>query len=102
MPSQPFAPEVVSAVTAHMNGDHPEDTLIICRALGGRPEATAARMTGLDVDGGDYAVTVDGAEEDVRIPWATPLTERAQIRVEVVRMYQEACAALGITPRGQH
>ncbi|MDT0327269.1 DUF2470 domain-containing protein [Nocardiopsis sp. DSM 44743] len=100
MPSSPFSPEVVTAVTAHMNGDHPEDTLLICRALGGLPEATGARMTGLDGEGGDYAVTVDGTEHTVRIPWARPLTERAQIRVEVVRMYQEACAKLGLTPRG--
>ncbi|MFF8765637.1 DUF2470 domain-containing protein [Nocardiopsis dassonvillei] len=101
-PSNPFSPEVVAAVTAHMNGDHPEDTLLICRALGGQPEATAARMTGLDGDGGDYAVTVDGTEHAVRVPWARPLTERAQIRAEVVRMYQEACNRLGVTPRGRH
>lgn len=101
-PSHSFSPEVVAAVTAHMNGDHPEDTLLICRALGGRPEATAARMTGLDGDGGDYAVTVDGTEHAVRVPWAQPLTERAQIRTEVVRMYREACDRLGVTPRGQH
>lgn len=102
MQPTPFAPEVVTAVTSHMNGDHPEDTLLICRALGGRPDATAARMTGLDGEGGDYAVTVDGAEYQVRIPWARPLTERAQIRVEVVRMYEQACAKLGVAPRGQH
>ncbi|WP_150242459.1 DUF2470 domain-containing protein [Nocardiopsis quinghaiensis] len=103
MPSpHPFPPETVAAVTAHMNGDHPEDTLLICRALGGLPEATAARMTGLDGDGGDYAVTADGTEHAVRIPWARPLTERAQIRTEVVRMYQEACEKLGTAPREQH
>ncbi|GHC88696.1 hypothetical protein GCM10007079_33850 [Nocardiopsis terrae] len=102
MPSNPFSPEIVTAVTAHMNRDHPEDTLLICRALGGRPDASAARMTGLDGEGGDYAVTVGGTEHHVRIPWAEPLTERAQIRAEVVRMYQEACAELGTTPRGQH
>ena len=96
----PFAPEVVTAVTAHMNGDHPEDTLLICRALGGHPDATAARMTGLDGEAGEYAVTAGGVEHTVRIPWAQPLTERAQIRHEVVRMYREACAALGVTPRG--
>ncbi|MFD6952438.1 hypothetical protein A6A08_03625 [Nocardiopsis sp. TSRI0078] len=98
----PFSPEVVAAVTAHMNGDHPEDTLLICRALGGLPQATAARMTGLDGDGGDYAVTVDGTEHTVRIPWSRPLTERAQIRAEVVRMYQEARERLGAAPRGGH
>ncbi|WP_436891909.1 DUF2470 domain-containing protein [Nocardiopsis dassonvillei] len=83
-----------------MNGDHPEDTLLICRALGGRPDATAARMTGLDGEAGEYAVTVGGTEHAVRIPWSEPLTERAQIRREVVRMYQEACTELGVTPRG--
>ncbi|NYH54324.1 putative heme iron utilization protein [Nocardiopsis arvandica] len=101
-PTHPFSPEVVAAVTAHMNGDHPEDTLLICRALGGLPEATAARMTGLDGDGGDYAVTAGGAEHTVRIPWARPLTERAQIRAEVVRMYQEAREKLGAAPCEGH
>ncbi|MFY7066832.1 DUF2470 domain-containing protein [Nocardiopsis changdeensis] len=98
--SGPFSPEVVTAVTAHMNGDHPEDTLLICRALGGHPDATGARMTGLDGEAGEYAVTVGGTEHTVRIPWAHPLTERPQIRQEVVRMYQEACEKLGVTPRG--
>ena len=102
MPSNPFSPEVVAAVTKHMNGDHPEDTLVICRSLGGRPEATAARMTGLDGEGGDYAVTIDGAEQTIRVPWSEPLTERAQIRAEVVRMYREGCVRLGLAPRGEH
>ncbi|OLT29092.1 hypothetical protein BJF83_00145 [Nocardiopsis sp. CNR-923] len=100
MPSNPFSDEVVAAVTAHMNGDHPQDTLVICRGLGGHPEATAARMTGLDGDGGDYAVTAEGVERAVRIPWSHPLTERAQIRAEVVRMHREACERLGVAPRG--
>lgn len=103
MPStSPFSPAVVAAVTAHMNGDHPEDTLLICRALGGAPDATSARMTGLDGEGGDYAVTVDGTERTVRVPWSGPLTERPQIRAEVVRLYQESCARLGVAPRQEH
>ncbi|PSK96830.1 uncharacterized protein DUF2470 [Murinocardiopsis flavida] len=99
MPAQPFSPEVVSAVTAHMNGDHPEDTLVICRAFGGRRDATAARMVGLDAEGGDYLVTADGAEEPLRVPWSYRLTERAEIRREVVRLYREGCAVLGLEPR---
>ena len=102
MPSNPFSPEVVAAVTGHMNGDHPEDTLIICRGLGGEFDATAARMTDLDTEGGDYVVTVDGTERTVRVPWGEPLTERAQIRKEVVRMYRESCLKLGLSPRREH
>ncbi|GLU46001.1 DUF2470 domain-containing protein [Nocardiopsis ansamitocini] len=100
MSANPFAPEVVRAVIAHMNDDHPEDTLLIVRALGGLPDATAARMTGLDGTVGVYAGTVDGDETTVQIPWSEPITERAQIRTEVVGLYEQACSRLGLPPRG--
>ena len=101
MSATPFSPDVVAAVTQHMNDDHPDDALLIVRAFGGYPEATAARMTGLDGTAGEYSATVDGREVAVRIPWSQPLTERAQIRTEVVRLYREACARLGVAPRGE-
>lgn len=99
MTAQPFGPEVVAAVSRHMNDDHPEDAVLICRTLGGCPGATRARTVGLDADGMDFAVTVDDIEVPVRIPFAYRLTERAEIRREVVRMYQEACERLGVPPR---
>ncbi|MFY1703976.1 DUF2470 domain-containing protein [Micromonospora sp. WMMA1923] len=94
-----FGPEVVAGVSRHMNDDHAEDTLLIARTLGGCPQATRARTTGLDADGMDFAVTVDDIEVPVRIQFARRLTERAEIRHEVVRMYREACARLGLEPR---
>ncbi|WP_017612926.1 DUF2470 domain-containing protein [Nocardiopsis salina] len=102
MSPNPFSPDVVDAVTAHMNDDHPEDTLLICRGLGGEPDATSARMTGLDGQGGDYTVTIGSTERQVRVPWSEPLTERPQIRAEVVDLYRRACRELGLTPRGEH
>ncbi|MUL40862.1 DUF2470 domain-containing protein [Streptomonospora sp. PA3] len=84
-----------------MNRDHPQETLAICRALGGVPRASAARMTGVDEAGGDYVAVVDGAEAAVRIPWSQRLVERAQVRREVVRMYREACELLGTAPVGE-
>ncbi|MBB5996771.1 DUF2470 domain-containing protein [Streptomonospora salina] len=100
MPEPPFTAEAVSAITAHMNDDHAYETLVICRALGGVPDASAARMTGVDSGGGDYAALVGGAETAVRIPWSHDLTERSQVRREVVRMYREACDRLGLPPDG--
>jgi putative heme iron utilization protein len=91
-----FSPDVVAAVMRHMNVDHADDSLVICRALGGQPEATSAVMTGLDADGIDFAVVVDGAEHPIRLLWSERIRERAQIRTEVTRMYREACVALGI------
>ncbi|MEU4383412.1 DUF2470 domain-containing protein [Micromonospora echinofusca] len=97
--SAPFGADVVAAVCRHMNDDHAADSLLICRALGGHPAAIRARATGLDDGGMEFAVTVDDVEVPVRVPFAQRLTERAQIRQEVVRMYREACRRLGLPPR---
>ena len=78
----------------HMNGDHGEDNLLIVRTLGGHPAAEQAVMSGMDADGIDFSVTVvGGAVEQVRLPWSRRLTERAQVRAEVVRMHAEATNA---------
>jgi hypothetical protein len=94
-----FGPDVVSAVLAHMNTDHPDDSLLICKALGGQPGAASARATGLDDLGMDFVAVVGGQEVPVRVPWSERLTERPQIRAEVVRMYRESALQLGIEPR---
>ena len=96
-----FTPPVIEAVTAHMNTDHPEDNLLIARSLGGLPGAASATMVGLGPHGARFAAEVDGAVIEFDVPWAVPVTERATIRHEVVRMYHEACTALGVTPRGE-
>jgi putative heme iron utilization protein len=95
----PFPPEVVAQIATHMNGDHIDDNLLIVRALGGIPQATSARMSGLDADAMEFAAAVDGIEVPVRIPFAERLSERGQVRTETVRMYREACATLGIEPK---
>jgi hypothetical protein len=61
-------------------------------------------MSGLDEGGAIFSATTDQGERTVRVPWSAPIEERAQIRAEVVRMYHEACDALGIQPRaaGEH
>jgi putative heme iron utilization protein len=93
-----FTPEVVAQIARHMNDDHAEDNVLIVRGLGGIGTASAARMSSLDEDGMDFEATVDGIAVPVRIPFSERLTERRQVRGEAVRMYQEACAALGVTP----
>ena len=97
--AQPFLPEVVAAVAHHMNDDHRDDNVLIVRALGGVDDATTALMTGMDGAAIEFDATTPVGVVPVRIPWSRPLVERAEVRVEVVRMYQEACTALGIEPR---
>ncbi|MFG1607483.1 DUF2470 domain-containing protein [Actinoplanes sp. NPDC049265] len=97
--TDPFPPEVVEQIAHHMNGDHADDNVLIVRGLGGADNATAARMSGMDADGMDFLAAVGGIEVPIRIPFSARLTERRQVRAEAVRMYQEACSALGIPPR---
>lgn len=96
MPTFPI--ETVTAVLAHMNGDHNDDNLLIARAFGD-PGAEAAVMTGLDEHGGDWGYTVSGETRTARVPWTSEISERAEIRREVVVAYDRACAILGIAPR---
>ncbi len=104
-----FPAEVVQAVCAHMNGDHTEDNLLIVRAFA-RPEASAAVMTDADAEGGTWRVTTAAAAaggeevvEDVRVGWpGAPITERAEIRREVVALYDAACERLGVERRPEH
>lgn len=102
-----LTPDVVEAVKAHMNGDHAADNVVICRGVGGMSTTTEATMTGMDLDGIDFAVTADGAATSVRIPFAgASLDERAQVRGEVTRMFRESCELLGLEvpehARGEH
>lgn len=97
--TDPFGPEVVAQIAGHMNGDHADDNVLIVRALGGVPEATAARMTGMDPDAMIFVATVGEAEVEARVPFAERLTERRQVRAEAVRMYREACEKLGVPAR---
>jgi len=93
-----FSPEIVAAVLHHMNDDHVDDSLLIARAFGS-PDADTGTMTGLDENGGTFAYTVGGADHTVTVPWTAPISQRPEIRREVVVLYERACAVLGIEPR---
>jgi hypothetical protein len=95
-----FATETVTAVLAHMNGDHPEDNLLIARAFA-TPEAVDATMVSLDELGGTwtYTLATAGAETELVVPWSTQISERGEIRREIVTLYDAACARLGVAPR---
>ena len=93
-----FDSTVVDAVLAHMNGDHPEDNLLIAQAFG-HPDAQTATMVGVDENGGSWSFTVADNAHELTVPWTAPISERREIRREVVVMYDAACAKLGIQPR---
>ena len=96
-----FDDTVIAAVTGHMNDDHTEDSLLIARAFG-YPDATRSEMVGLDGEGGTWRVTDPAGEHTLSVPWPSgPISERPQIRREVVFLYRAACEKLGIAWRDE-
>jgi hypothetical protein len=94
-----FSPDIVDAILRHMNGDHADDNLLIARAFVD-PGATESTMVGLDGDGGFWDVTAGEETTRASVAWpAGAITERAEVRREIVALYDEACAVLGIEPR---
>ncbi|MEU4014429.1 MULTISPECIES: DUF2470 domain-containing protein [unclassified Microbacterium] len=96
-----FDADVITAVLRHMNGDHTDDNLLIARAFGpSAAEITDSTMTGFDGEGGVWEITADGAVSELRVPWpGGPIADRPAVRREVVALYDEACARLGVEPR---
>ena len=93
-----FEPEVVAQIARHMNEDHADHNVLIVRTLGGQPDATAARMSGLDDEAMEFEATVHDIAVPVRIPFSAPVTDRHQVRAEAARMVNQARAALGEAP----
>ncbi|WP_394279532.1 DUF2470 domain-containing protein [Microbacterium sp.] len=100
MPSE-FDDAVRTAVLRHMNNDHRDDNVLIARAFGPFGDVIDATMTTFDGDGGQWhVITADGAEEVIRVPWpGGSISERPEVRREIVALYDAACARLGVEPR---
>ena len=94
-----FSAEIVSAILAHMNSDHNDDNLLIVRAFAESAAISAAMVTFDEAEATWQYSDVDGIEHHVTIPWSTTIAERAEIRHEIVRLYDRACDKLGIEAR---
>ncbi|MFD1715101.1 DUF2470 domain-containing protein [Amnibacterium flavum] len=82
----------MSAVLRHMNADHNTDSLVIVRA-NGAPSASRATMTGLDGERGIWRVVEPEGERELVIPWSRPISERPEIRREIVALHEDALAS---------
>lgn len=96
-----FDESIRAGVLGHMNGDHGDDNLLIVRAFGSADDVTAATMTDLDGEGGVWeAEDAAGSVTLVRVPWPNgPISQRPEVRAEIVALYDLACARLGVEPR---
>ncbi len=96
-----FDDDTLAGVRGHMNDDHSDDNLLIARAFSPLADVVASEMIAFDGAAGQWRVSLaDGTDDVIRIPWpGGEISERREVRREIVALYDEACARLGITPR---
>ena len=75
----------------HLNGQHPTTVLLLAQyAPGGRPDATAAELTGADDDGLTLTAAVPGGDVVLRLA----LPELADLRGRIGALLKQVRAAL--------
>jgi hypothetical protein len=56
-------------------------------------------MVALDGSGGTWSYLIADDEREVTVPWSVEISERVEIRREIVVLYDKACATLGVEAR---
>lgn len=92
--ADPIAP-MLHDVAAHVNGDHPDALVAYARAYGGFEDPSEPRVTAVDRYGFEVTVRSAGGEHAFRVPFASPVRNAGELRVEMVRLAEEARARQG-------
>lgn len=80
----------VERICGHMNSDHADDLLRFAKVFGDTPDATAARMTGIDSEGVDLEARRADEAVSLRIEFDTPLRTPDDARSTLVGMAMRA------------
>lgn len=84
-PNDPVSEGAAGAI-AHLNEDHAHALLEMAQAVGGCPEASAARCVDADRTGLDLIAQVDGAETAVRVEYDEPIEGPEGLRKATVKL----------------
>lgn len=87
--ADPLAP-LAAGVVAHMNADHADALVAICRHLAGRADVESATMTGVDRYGFDAVAYAPGGRVALRLGFGAEPTTADEVRREMVRLVGEA------------
>jgi putative heme iron utilization protein len=85
----PVAIHASSAID-HLNEDHADALLAIGHALGGYPDATAARCSAIDRYGIDLALDTPRGHAPTRVAFPGALTDSSQLRAATVELTRRA------------
>ncbi len=97
-PDDPVSQGAARAIE-HLNDDHADALLEMAQALGGRPEATAARCLDADRTGLDILVQTPDGEAEVRVSYEEPIEGPEGLRKATVKLAQKARAERGMESR---
>jgi heme iron utilization protein len=78
----------------HLNDDHDDALLDMARAIGGCPEATAARCVDADRTGLDLIADTPSGEVEVRVAYDEPIDGPEGLRKATVKLAHQARAEL--------
>ena len=82
---------------AHLNQDHADALLDMARALGGCPEAMAARCVDADCEGLDLVASTPAGETAARVVYDEPIDGPEGLRKATVKLAHRARAELAAT-----
>jgi heme iron utilization protein len=97
-PGDPVSEGAERAIS-HLNEDHDDALLEMAQALGGRPEAIAARCVDADCTGLDLVVQTSDGEAEARVDYEEPIEGPEGLRKATVKLAQRARAELGMESR---
>ncbi len=88
-PDDPVSANAAGAI-AHLNADHGDALLDMARALGGVPEASAARCLDADRTGLTLLATSPAGERTIRVLYAEPIDDAEGLRKATVKLAMRA------------
>ncbi len=80
-------------IIGHMNADHAEAQLLLCRHLAGRPDTTEASMSAVDRYGFELVAGSPAGRAAVRLGFPAPCTTPEAVRQAIVAMVADARAS---------
>ncbi|MEW6152908.1 MAG: DUF2470 domain-containing protein [Actinomycetota bacterium] len=86
----PLAGAAAAAIVGHMNADHAEAQVLLCRHQGGRPSTAEATMSAVDSYGFEMVAAGPEGRSAVRLAFPEPCTTPDEVRRAMVAMVGEA------------
>lgn len=82
--------EAAAGIIGHMNADHADAQVLLCRHLAGRPDTTEASMSAVDRYGFEMVAVSPSGRAAVRLGFPEPCTTGEAVRQAIVAMVTDA------------